>query len=198
MCVKEKEKKKTQPFSSTEPMGSLPRMQLVLADRGNDRGSRLKKGCHKPCTHQDFSSPAANEKTHRHTKKKNNRDVCVFNTAFTPSAWFNRYLLLLRLRYVLYGPSCAEARLMELLLTLGRVARPGQVYSAAAQVFRPGTGRHHLALIADPQRTGATSIKPPSFSFQPVCVCVCVCVFTSDGLRVSVCVCVSASAFLYI
>ena len=78
---------------------------------------------------------------------------------------------------------------MELLLTLGRVARPGQVYSAAA---------HHLALIADPQRTGATSIKPPSFSFQPVCVCVCVCVFTSDGLRVSVCVCVSASAFLYI
>ena len=86
MCVKEKEKKKTQPFSSTEPMGSLPRMQLVLADRGNDRGSRLKKGCHKPCTHQDFSSPAANEKTHRHTKKKNNRDVCVFNTAFTPSA----------------------------------------------------------------------------------------------------------------
>ena len=86
VCKREGKEENTAVQNSTEPTGSLPRMQLVLADRGNDRGSRLKKGCHKPCTHQDFSSPAANEKTHRHTKKKNNRDVCVFNTAFTPSA----------------------------------------------------------------------------------------------------------------
>ena len=155
-------------WGSTEPMGSSPRRQLVRVEGDNNRGLH---------GNSDVIVTSGKRLYGRIKQKRQidtNKRFCVFNAGILCRSCRSLFQQLptRSLSLLCYFMIRCEPGLgLELLLTL---AHPGQVYSAAAQVFGPLAGRHHLALIAAPQRTGTTSIKPPSFSFQPVCVCVCV------------------------